>query len=201
MVVREPELPKQDGYCGFDRKKSLPIFILIALFILLWSVLLSFYTPEQIVTMLGVQNVYVFVFLLAIFVGVSVFTTTLFYTSLIAISLGGVNLAWVSLLASVGLLSGDLVFYYFSKTGSRCVPKRYEGIIVRLIEWTKKYSDNKMILLIFFYSTAPLPSDAISIFLGITSFPIRKMVLPLVLGKFVNILVLLELVTLGYSFF
>jgi membrane protein YqaA with SNARE-associated domain len=194
-------LSKQEEYCGFDRKKSRLIFVLIALFIVSWSILLNFYTPEQIVTMLGVQNVYIFIFFLAVTVGVSVFTTTLFYTSLVAISFGGVNLVWVSLLASIGLLSGDLVFYYVSKTGSQCVPERYEGIIVRLIEWTKKYSDNKMILLIFFYSAAPLPSDAISIFLGITSFPIRKMVLPLVLGKFVNILLLLELVMLGYSFF
>lgn len=194
-------MSKQEEYCGFDRKKSRLIFVLIALFIVSWSILLNFYTPEQIVTMLGVQNVYIFIFFLAVTVGVSVFTTTLFYTSLVAISFGGVNLVWVSLLASIGLLSGDLVFYYVSKTGSQCVPERYEGIIVRLIEWTKKYSDNKMILLIFFYSAAPLPSDAISIFLGITSFPIRKMVLPLVLGKFVNILLLLELVMLGYSFF
>ena len=204
MVVREPDLSKQDamsGYCNFDRKKSRLIFVLIALFIVLWSILLNFYTPEQIVAMLGIHNVYIFVFLLAIIVGVSVFTTTLFYTSLVAISFGGVNLVWVSLLASVGLLSGDLVVYYFSKTGSQCVPEKYEGIIVRLIKWTKKYSDNKIILLIFFYSLTPLPSDAISIFLGVTSFPIRKIVLPLVLGKFILIFVFLELVMLGYSFF
>lgn len=197
-------MSKQDatsGYCSFDRKKSMPVFVLIAFFIVLWSILLNFYTPEQIVTILGVHNVYIFVFLLAIIVGVSVFTTTLFYTSLVAISFGGVNLVWVSLLASLGLLSGDLVVYYFSKTGSQCVPEKYEGIIVRLIKWTKKYSDNKIILLIFLYSLAPLPSDAISIFLGISSFPIRKMVLPLVLGKFIMIFVLLELVTLGYNFF
>ena len=96
----------------------MPIFVLIALFIVLWSILLNFYISEQIVTMLGVNNVYIFVFLLAIIVSVSVFTTTLFYTSLVAISFGGVNLVWVSLLASTGLLSGDLVVYYFSKTGS-----------------------------------------------------------------------------------
>lgn len=194
-------MSKQDGYCGLDQKKSRVIFAFFALFIVSWSILLSFYTPEQIVEILGVKNVYIFVFILAIVVGVSVFTTTLFYTSLVAISLGGVNLAWVSLLASIGLLSGDLVFYYFSNTGSRCVPKKYEGIIVRLVKWTEQYSDNKIILLIFFYSVAPLPSDAISIFLGITSFPIRKMVLPLVLGKFIMIFALLELAMLGYSFF
>lgn len=103
--------------------------------------------------------------------------------------------------SSTGLFSGDLVFYYFSNTGSRCVPKKYEGIVVRLVEWTKQYSDNKIILLIFFYSIVPLPSDAISIFPGITSFPVRKMVLPLVLGKFIMIFALLELTMLGYSFF
>ena len=195
------EQDTKSEYCNFNRKKSRIIFVFLALFIVSWSVLLSLYTPEQIVEMIGIQNIYIFVFILAITVGVSVFTTTLFYTSLVAISLGGVNLVWISFLASVGLLSGDLVFYYLSKAGSRCVPKEYEGIVVRLLEWTKQYNDNKIILLIFFYSAAPLPSDAISIFLGIISFPIRKMVLPLVLGKFINILVLLELAAIGYGFF
>jgi len=70
--------------------------------------------------------------------------------------------------------SGDIEVYYFSKTSSQCVLEKYDGVIVRLIEWTKKYSDNKIILLIFFYSLDPIPSDAISIFLGVTSFPVKK---------------------------
>ncbi len=191
----------RSGYCNFDRKKSRLIFVLVAFFIAFWSIFLKLHTPEQIVAMLGAEDVYIFVFLLAIIVGVSVFTTTLFYTSLVAIAFGGVNLVWLSLLASIGLFSGDMVIYYFSKTGSRCVPEKYEGIIVRLIDWTKKYSDKKIILLIFFYSLSPLPNDAISIFLGILSFPIRKIFFPLVLGNFIMILVFLKLVTLGYRFF
>lgn len=189
------------GYCSFGRRKSRQIFILIALFIVLWSIFLNFSTPTQIVTTLGIRNIYIFVFLLAMIGGVSIFTTTVFYTSLVAISFGGVNLVWLSFFASIGLLFGDLVVYYLSKIGSQCVPEKYEGLIVRLIEWTEKYSDNKIILLIFFYSLTPLPSDAISIFLGVMSFPIRKMALPIVLGNFILILVFIELVMLGYSFF
>jgi len=180
-------LSEQDigsGYCNFDRGKSRLVFVLIALFIASWSILLGFYTPEEIVAIPGVQNVYVFVFLLSIIVGVSVFTTTLFYTSLVAISLGGVNLAWISLLSSIGLLSGDLVIYYISRTGSQCIPEKYENYFVN-----------------FLCSILPLPSDSISIFLGVTSFPVRKMILPLVFGKFIMITVLLELAALGYSLF
>lgn len=192
---------KASAYCKFLQKKSRAIFVLIALFIVSWSVFLNFYTPEEIVTIMGVHNVYIFVFILAIIVGVSVFTNTLFYSSLVAISFGGVSLVWLSLLASTGLLSGDLVIYYFSKTGSRCVPEKYESLVVRLTEWNKKYTNNQIVLLIFLYSLVPLPSDAISIFLGISSFPVRKIILPLVLGKFIMILVFLKLVMLGYSFF
>lgn len=194
-------MSEQDGYCSFDGKKSRLIFVLTALFIVSLSALLKFYTPEQIIITLGIQNVYIFIFLLAIIVGVSVLTTTLFYTSLAAIAVGGVNLLWLSLLASIGLFSGDLIFYYLSKTGSQCVSKKYEGIIIRLTEWAKKYTDNKIVLLIFFYSLSPLPNDVISIFLGILSFPIRKIVLPLILGNFIMTFVFLKLVMLGYSFF
>lgn len=191
----------QNRYCNFDRNKSRIVFVLLALSIILWSILLKFYTPEQIITMLGVQNVYVFVFLLAVIVGVSAFTITLFYTSLAAIAIGGVNLIWLSLLSSAGLFSGEMVFYYLSKTGSQCVPEKYENVILRLIKWTKKYSDSKIVLLIFFYSLSPFPNDALAVFLGILSFPIRKIVLPLVVGNFIMIFVFLKLVVLGYSFF
>jgi membrane protein YqaA with SNARE-associated domain len=204
MILRNLNFSKQSErsvYCNLNRKKGRLIFVLISLFIVLWSVLLKFYTPEQVVTVLGVQNVYIFVFLLATVVGVSAFTITLFYTSLVAIALGGVNLFWLSLLASAGLFSGEMVFYYLSKTGSQCIPEKYEGIIFRLIGWTKKYSDNKIILLIFLYSLIPLPNDVLSIFLGILSFPIQKIVLPLVLGNFIMIFVFLKLTMLGYSFF
>jgi len=187
--------------CDPGREKSRRIFLVIALAVVLWSVFLYLYDPVQIVTLLGVRNVYIFVFLLAMIGGVSLFTTTLLYTSLIAISFGGVDPVWLSLSASTGLLSGDLVIYHLSKTGSQCVPDRYGSIITRLKRWTEKYSDEKMIILIFLYSMTPLPSDAISIVLGVSSFPIRKMVLPLILGKSILILVLMELAMLGYSYF
>lgn len=187
--------------CDPGREKSRRIFLVIALAVVLWSVFLSLYDPVQIVKMLGVRNAYIFVFLLAMIGGVSLFTTTLFYTSLIAISFSGVDPVWLSLSASTGLLSGDLVIYHLSRTGSQCIPERYGSIVARLRRRTEKYSDGKMIILIFFYSMTPLPSDAISIVLGISSFPIRKMVLPLILGKSMLILVLMELAMLGYSYF
>jgi membrane protein YqaA with SNARE-associated domain len=183
-----------------DRKRNRLIFLLIALFILSWSAVLYSYSPARIVSILGVRNVYIFVMLLAMIGGVSIFTTTLFYTSLVTISLGGVNIIWLSLFASTGLLFGDLVFYYFARTGSQCAPEKYATIIAGLIERVERYSDKKVIFFIFLYSMTPLPSDAISIVLGILSFPVRKMVLPLILGKFILIAIFIELALLGYSF-
>ncbi|AEH60936.1 conserved hypothetical protein [Methanosalsum zhilinae DSM 4017] len=188
-------------YTSFGRKRSMQIFFIIALFVVLWSIFLHFYPPAQIVAMLGVRNVYIFVFLLAMIGGVSIFTTTLFYTSLITIAFGGVNLIWLSLFASTGLLFGDLIFYYMAKTGSQCVPQKYENIVSRLKEFMYRYSDRTIIFIIFAYSLTPLPSDAISIVLGVSAFPIRKMILPLILGKFLLILLFIEIVFLGYSFF
>ncbi len=188
------------GHCIFDRKKNRFIFTLIALFIVLWTAVLYFYSPEQIVKMIGVHNVYIFILLLAMTGGVSIFTTTLFYTSLVAISLGGVNILLISLFASTGLLFGDIVFYYLAHTGSRCVPERYETGILSLKKWTKEYGDRKMVLIIFLYSMTPLPSDLISIFLGTVTFPIKKIILPMIFGKFILIIVFLELVKIGYGF-
>ena len=187
------------SYCDLGREKSRRIFLALALAIVLWSIFLYLHDPVQLVTRLGVHNVYIFVFILAMIGGVSLFTTTLFYTSLVTISLGGVDPVWLSLAASTGLLFGDLVIYHLSRAGSQCVPERYGSIVARLKGWAERYSDKKMIILIFLYSLTPLPSDAISIVLGVSSFPIKKMVLPLILGKFILILVFMELVMLGYN--
>jgi len=56
--------------------------------------------------------------------------------------LSGFNLVWLSLLASAGLLFGNLAVYYFSKTGSQHIPEKYEGIIAHLIEWTERAPTN-----------------------------------------------------------
>ncbi|WP_244603451.1 VTT domain-containing protein [Methanococcoides sp. NM1] len=188
------------GICPHhDGKKNIQILGLIVLFIASWSILLFYHPPGEIVERLGVRNIYIFVFLLAMIGGVSTFTSTTFYAALITISLGGVNPIWIALFASIGLTFGDLVFYYLGTKGRQCIKGKYAGNVFRLTKWMEKIDDRITMLMIFFYSLTPLPSDIIAISLAIVGFPFRKMLIPLFVGNFTLIIMLVELSKLGYS--
>ncbi|AKB85234.1 VTT domain-containing protein [Methanococcoides methylutens] len=199
--MNSSEMDDQDvGNCPHhDSKRNLQVISLIVLFIASWSILLFYYPPAEIVEKLGVRNVYIFVFLLAMIGGVSTFTSTTFYTALITISIGGVNSVWIALFASIGLTFGDLVFYYLGTKGRQCIKGRYEGNVLRLTNWMEKIDDRVTMLMIFLYSLTPLPSDVIAVALAIVRFPFRKMIVPLFVGNFTLIVLLVELSKLGYS--
>ncbi|WP_246275881.1 VTT domain-containing protein [Methanolobus zinderi] len=186
---------------GSSKRKDLLVAISLVLFIIAWSVLLVYYPPEKVVEFLGVQNTYLIVFLLAASGGVSAFTSTSFYTALVTISLGGVNPVYLAIFASVGLTLGDIVFYVVGKKGRSCVTPTYGKYINRFLQLVEKVSDRTIILLIFFYSLTPLPSDILAIVLAILGFPLKKMVPPLLAGNFALTLILAELAIYGYQFF
>jgi membrane protein YqaA with SNARE-associated domain len=186
-------------HLNYGVNKNILILGLIVLFIVSWSIFFFYHPPGEIVERLGVRNVYIFVFLLAIIGGVSTFTSTTFYTALIAISLGGVNSLWIALFASVGRTFGDLVFYYLGIKSKQCIKGKYAGNVFRLTKWMRQIDDRRTMLLIFFYSLTPLPSDIIVIALAIVGFPFRKMIVPLLVGNFTLIFILVEISKLGYS--
>ncbi|MBP2029112.1 membrane protein YqaA with SNARE-associated domain [Methanohalophilus levihalophilus] len=182
-----------------DRGRNIH-FLFIALFlILIWSIILFYYSPAEIVESFGVHNIYLFVFLLAMIGGVSTFTSTTFYTVLITLALGDVNPILMALFASIGLTFGDLVFYYLGSKGRQCIPGKYERTVFRLTTWMEKIDDRVTMLIIFLYSLTPLPSDIIAIALAVAGFPFRKMIFPLLAGNFTLIILLVELAKLGYS--
>lgn len=183
----------------YNSNESARIIGIIVIFIISWSVLLYFYPPSTIVDILGVNNTYFLVFLLAAIGGVSTFTSTTFYTTLVTIALAGVNSLWIALVASVGLTLGDMLFYYLGTKSKGCVRGRYGHLVRKMTLQFDRFGDNIVMLLIFLYSLTPLPSDIIAIALAIVEFPFRKVVIPLLIGNFVLIVGLVELSKLGYS--
>lgn len=184
-----------------SRKRNIVIVGLLLLFIVGWSVFLIYYPPDEIVEFLGITNTYLAIFMLAAIGGVSAFTSTSFYAALVTISLGGANPIFLALFASVGLTLGDIVFYTIGKKGKNCVAPNYGKYIDRSLRLVEKVSDTTIMLLIFFYSLTPLPSDILAIALAIIGFPLKKMVPPLIVGNFALTLMLAELAVYGYQLF
>lgn len=192
--------PDKDQNCPLNNENgSMRPVLFIVLFIISWSILLHYYSPEDIINFIGINNVYTFIFLMALVGGVSTFTSTTFYTTLITLSVGGVNTIIVALLASIGLTLGDMLFYYLGSQSKQCIKKRYENKINRFVSYFEKTGDTIVMVMIFLYSLVPLPSDILAITLAIAEFPFKKMIIPLLLGNFTLIVILVELSKLGYS--
>ncbi|MEZ5335231.1 MAG: VTT domain-containing protein [Methanolobus sp.] len=182
-----------------NENESMRPVLFIVLFIISWSILLHYYSPEDIINFIGINNIYIFIFLIALVGGVSTFTSTTFYTTLITLSIGGINTVVVALLASIGLTLGDMLFYYLGSQSKQCIKTRYENKVNSFVSYIEKTGDTVVMVMIFIYSLVPLPSDILAITLAIVEFPFKKMIVPLLLGNFTLIFSLVELSKLGYS--
>src|SRR3989344_6286462 len=76
------------------------------------TIFLFYIHPAKIILAIGVNNIYIATFLLAIIGGVSAFTATSFYAALFAFALGGANPFLLALFSAPGALMGDLIFWY-----------------------------------------------------------------------------------------
>lgn len=182
-----------------NKKQDRMIFILIFVFIVFWSILFYYSSPKEIVYEIGIENVYVLVFLLAAIGGVSVFTSTGFYVTIITLSAGGANPIYLGLFASIGLTIGDLLFYYFGSKGKKCIPNRYAWGIERVSRYMDNIKDKYIVILIFSYSLTPLPSDVMALSLAVAGFPLKKIIPPLLFGNFTLISVLSALSQIGFK--
>ena len=182
-----------------NKKRNSRLFILLVVFLILWSAFLFFHPPKEIVEFLGIHNTYFFIFLMAAIGGVSAFTSTAFYTTVVTLAIGGVNPLYLGFFASIGLTIGDVFFYFFGMEGKQCIPGKYEKYIDRFSRWVEKAGDWLIALIIFFYSLTPFPSDVLAISLAVADYPLRKMIVPLFIGNFVLISGLAMLSQLGFQ--
>lgn len=163
----------------------IPILVLVS-GIVAFSILLSNYTPEAVVTYIGIQNGYALMFSLALFSGVSLFTGVPYVLTMITLVAGGLNPLLIAFLATVGDACGSTLAYSLGRmSGTLAV-----GGFVRTIQnFLMSMAENHPWLLplaIFAYGcAAPLSNDVVTIPMGIARYPYIKTMIPLQLGTFV----------------
>ncbi|HUT21828.1 MAG TPA: VTT domain-containing protein [Candidatus Bipolaricaulota bacterium] len=148
-----------------------------------WSVFIYFVDPVKIIDLIGVQNSYIFGFLISVFGGLTTFTATSFIATLVTLALGGVNPWLLGLFAGLGLAISDSVFYYFGKKGSEVISKKTEKRLSKFFAWLKKQPEWLIQILVFLYiGFTPLPNDIVTISLSFSRFPYKKFIIPVFFG-------------------
>jgi membrane protein DedA with SNARE-associated domain len=178
------------------------IFVATIIMVASWIVLLNIITPTEIIVKLGATNSYIILFLMSAIGGASLVTASSYYIVVYVLATGGLNIAYLGIVGGIGVTIGDSLYYYLGSRGKKVVDDKVD----KRLEWLKKSVGKPpnwlMPILIYTYSgLIPLPNDIITFFLGITGYPYKKVVLPLLLGNITATLIIAYLAIYGMSLF
>ena len=183
--------------------KKFFIFLLLALFIISLITLLFFVSPEEIVRKIGVQNVYILVFIVSLFGGFSAGGSISFISLLITLAIGGVDPIYLGLVAGTSLAIGDMIMFYVGSKGRELIKGAWDEKInkVALVFKKRKWLEKMTPFLAYFYiGFAPLPNDVLILFLAAIEYPAKKMNWIIILGDLTFALMITTLAAKGVGF-
>ncbi len=170
--------------------------VIFSLILILWTLLLFFYSPVTIVEFLGITNSYLIIFLLSFFGGTSIIIAFPYYLFVITLGAGGLNPLLLGLTAGTAVILGDSTSYLIGLKGKTVLPDFLQKKFKRFHNWLLKGPTILITGFLFLYGAfIPIPNDIIVIPLGLAQYPYFKLIIPLGLG---NIFFNVMLASLGY---
>jgi len=167
------------------RNKKLISFLFLAIFIVSLVLLLLFVSPEEIVSKIGVKNVYLLAFIVSFFGGFSAGGSVSFISLLIVLVAGGANPIYLALVSGTSLAIGDIIMFYAGSKGRELVSSKWDKKIERVSSalekrtWLKKLTP---FIAYVYMGFAPLPNDVLLLFLAAIEYPRKKMISIIILG-------------------
>jgi len=136
-----------------------------------------YYSPDEIVKLLGVDNSYLIVFLIASFGGLSSFTSVILYSAIATFAAGGTVPWLLGITAGIGIGIGDsiifsLLTYGYSSMGKWNEKKveKYRLKIARFPVWAQ------YIMLYILLGFTPIPNDIVLVLLVLLGYKKRVMI-------------------------
>jgi len=175
------------------------IFAVLSFSVAAWILLLHYLDPTELVASIGVSNGYLVMFLVALFGGVSSFTGVSFIATTLTLSAGGLDPILLALASGVGVSMSDSLFFFIGRHAHHVIESpRLQHLIERSAIWLNDRSKLVVGLCIYLYTAfTPLPTDLLTVVLGITHQPYRYVIVALTLG---NITFTYLIATLGSGF-
>ena len=179
-------------------KKKYLFFFGFLSFLVVWTFLFLFISPQELISFLGIENGYLLLFLIASLGGFSSFTLGIFLTVLFTLVSSGLNLYLLAFVGGLGLCLGDSLFYLLGTKGRIILTARKQRWMEKLSLQIEKRHPFMIPFLIFVYiGFTPLPNDILMVSLGIVNYSY----LPLIIGNMVAVLILVFLMRSGILLF
>jgi len=173
------------------------ITLIISLLIFLY-----YFSPEEIVSKIGVNNSYLILFFISFFGGFSAFGAFSFFATIITFVTGGLNPLYVGLIAGASLATGDLIMFFLGIKGREAIKGKLKVRLDKLSKKVTTKTEKFIPFIIFIYiGLVPLPNDILILFLAMIKYKPKKVIIPLILGDFAFTLLLSFLSFKGISLF
>jgi len=167
-------------------KKEIFFGILILL-VIVWSVILYYFPPQTIVNLIGINNSYVLIVILAFLGGTSILFPFPYYLFVITFAVGGANPILLGICSGLGVILGESTSYYIGYHSRAILSNRYQKIFNKLYKNFNKTKNTILISMVLFLYGAfiPLPNDLFILPLGAARYNYWKLIIPLGLGNIV----------------
>lgn len=173
--------------------KTIFIYLLVAIFIA-WNVTLFMLDLDDLVMMVGVHNLYLLFFFIAVTTGLSSLTAVTFYATLGSYVQLGLNPIILGIIGGFGMAIGDSIIYWLARQTRDLSNIRYSKIYKKLYKFIANLSDiNVYIFVIFYTSFIPIPNDFLMVALGFLHYKYSRIIPLIILGN----IILVTLVALG----
>lgn len=166
--------------------------LVLVIFLVAWSLLLSFFGPQELVGRIGIENTYLVAFLMAVFGGLSSLTGASFLTVIATFAEGGSNPALLGLAGGTGLFISDSVFYWVARHSI----DKLEHKLTRLTGWLRDRIQRLPLWAVLlgawaYMSLTPLPGDLLMIALALAGIRYRYLA-PVIFAAGVTVVVLVS---------
>lgn len=160
--------------------------------VLLLSVVFYFVTPQQLVAYIGIKNIYIVMFFIALLGGSTSIGAFSYAASILAFVDGGANPLFIGIAAGGGTAIGDSLYYIVSRRSVHVLKKGWlKKKISQSSKWLRTHDAKTMFVTIYLYASTPvLPNDILTVTLGLSRAKNSIVIPALVLGDFTLALLL-----------
>ncbi|HEY4503187.1 MAG TPA: hypothetical protein VJC14_02015 [Candidatus Paceibacterota bacterium] len=164
------------------------------------TVFFYYSSPEEIIRIIGIENAYVLMFVLALLGGLSTFSGVPYHVVLVMLASGGLNPLLVGISAASGVIVGDSTSYYLGYSGGAIIPQGIQKTLKKFCAFCLARPRVLPIAFFIYGSLVPFSNDFIVISMGLARYSFWRVMIPLGLGNFVFNISLAYLAVYAYSF-
>lgn len=160
------------------------VLVSIGAFFVALNVFFYFYSPADLVAVVGINNTYLVTFAIAATGGLSTLTGTVLYVAIATFAAGGATPWLLGLFGGAGIFVSDSVFYLLARLGRESVPRKWEPWIDKVHTFVQSHPEWLVLFFMYLYlSFAPLPNDILMIALVLGGYRYRQIAPVLFVGS------------------